>query len=67
MLNERKWDSESHKLHFESGVRLGIGTFNLVSTQVGLIYFTSDKAVIDKIRKLLLRLFVNQYTLICRK
>lgn len=40
MLNERKWDSESHKLHFESGVRLGIGTFNLVSdTDIYVIYY----------------------------
>jgi hypothetical protein len=31
ILNQRNWGDESHKVHFESGVRMGIGTFNLVS------------------------------------
>jgi hypothetical protein len=31
ILNQRNWGDESHKVHFESGVRMGIGAFNLVS------------------------------------
>ncbi|CAK9819949.1 Tetratricopeptide repeat protein 39B [Anthophora plagiata] len=30
ILNSRKWESEEHKIHFESGVRTGIGSFNLM-------------------------------------
>lgn len=30
ILNNRKWESDVHKVHFESGVRMGIGTFNLM-------------------------------------
>lgn len=30
ILNNRKWENEIQKLHFESGVRMGIGTFNLM-------------------------------------
>lgn len=30
ILNTRNWSGESHKIHFESGVRLGIGAFNLL-------------------------------------
>jgi len=30
ILNQRKWGDESHKVHFESGVRMGIGMFNLM-------------------------------------
>ncbi|XP_021926288.1 tetratricopeptide repeat protein 39B-like isoform X2 [Zootermopsis nevadensis] len=30
ILNQRNWGDESHKVHFESGVRMGIGTFNLM-------------------------------------
>lgn len=30
ILNNRKWGDDTHKVHFESGVRMGIGTFNLV-------------------------------------
>ena len=32
MLNSRKWENDVHKVHFESGVRTGIGAFNLVRT-----------------------------------
>jgi hypothetical protein len=31
ILNQRNWGDERHKVHFEGGVRMGIGTFNLVS------------------------------------
>lgn len=31
MLQKRNWEKDSHKVHFESGVRMGIGAFNLVS------------------------------------
>ncbi|XP_029660077.1 tetratricopeptide repeat protein 39B-like [Formica exsecta] len=30
ILNNRKWGDDTHKVHFESGVRMGIGTFNLM-------------------------------------
>lgn len=30
ILNNRKWESEAHRIHFESGVRTGIGAFNLM-------------------------------------
>ncbi|XP_058809441.1 tetratricopeptide repeat protein 39B-like [Phymastichus coffea] len=30
ILETRKWESKEHKMHFESGVRLGVGTFNLM-------------------------------------
>ncbi|KAK0088393.1 hypothetical protein PV325_012176 [Microctonus aethiopoides] len=30
ILNTRKWENEMHRVHFESGVRMGIGTFNLM-------------------------------------
>lgn len=30
ILLHRKWDSDSSKEHFESGVRMGVGTFNLM-------------------------------------
>ncbi|KAJ8665419.1 hypothetical protein QAD02_007081 [Eretmocerus hayati] len=30
ILNTRKWESEAHRIHFESGVRMGLGTFNLM-------------------------------------
>ena len=30
MLNSRKWENDVHKVHFESGVRTGIGAFNLM-------------------------------------
>lgn len=30
MLQKRNWEKDSHKVHFESGVRMGIGAFNLV-------------------------------------
>ncbi|GAB1864826.1 Tetratricopeptide repeat protein 39B [Camponotus japonicus] len=30
ILNNRKWGNDIHKVHFESGVRMGIGTFNLM-------------------------------------
>ena len=31
MLDKRKWKTEDEKIHFESGVRMGVGIFNLVS------------------------------------
>lgn len=30
ILNQRQWESDSSKAHFESGVRMGMGTFNLM-------------------------------------
>ncbi|XP_076642011.1 tetratricopeptide repeat protein 39B isoform X1 [Halictus rubicundus] len=30
ILNNRKWENDVHKIHFESGVRTGIGAFNLM-------------------------------------
>ncbi|XP_012235381.1 tetratricopeptide repeat protein 39B-like [Linepithema humile] len=30
ILNNRKWGNDIRKVHFESGVRMGIGTFNLM-------------------------------------
>ncbi|XP_058834912.1 tetratricopeptide repeat protein 39B-like isoform X1 [Topomyia yanbarensis] len=30
ILTQRNWKSESSKVHFESGVRMGLGTFNLM-------------------------------------
>lgn len=30
ILQKRKWDSDRHKMHFESGVRMGVGAFNLM-------------------------------------
>lgn len=30
ILKNRKWGNDIHKVHFESGVRMGIGTFNLM-------------------------------------
>lgn len=30
ILNQRNWGDESHKVHFECGVRMGIGIFNLM-------------------------------------
>ncbi|XP_014467450.1 PREDICTED: tetratricopeptide repeat protein 39B-like isoform X2 [Dinoponera quadriceps] len=30
ILNSRKWENEVLKMHFESGVRMGIGLFNLI-------------------------------------
>ncbi|KAJ9575327.1 hypothetical protein L9F63_025722, partial [Diploptera punctata] len=30
ILHQRNWGDESHKVHFESGVRMGIGAFNLM-------------------------------------
>ncbi|XP_031834687.1 tetratricopeptide repeat protein 39B-like isoform X2 [Nomia melanderi] len=30
ILNNRKWENEVHRIHFESGVRTGIGAFNLM-------------------------------------
>lgn len=29
-MTQRKWESEESKIHFESGVRMGNGTFNLM-------------------------------------
>ena len=31
MLQKRTWKDQQEKVHFESGARLGIGLFNLVS------------------------------------
>lgn len=30
ILQQRQWEGEESKLHFESGVRMGMGTFNLM-------------------------------------
>ncbi|XP_050401579.2 tetratricopeptide repeat protein 39B [Patella vulgata] len=30
ILKSRKWTDEEHRLHFESGVRMGVGAFNLM-------------------------------------
>ena len=30
ILNQRNWDDASNKEDFESGVRMGVGTFNLM-------------------------------------
>ncbi|XP_046361608.1 tetratricopeptide repeat protein 39B-like isoform X1 [Haliotis rufescens] len=30
MLVKRKWDGGEHKIHFESGVKMGVGAFNLM-------------------------------------
>lgn len=30
ILHKRRWENEQTKLHFESGVKMGIGTFNLM-------------------------------------
>ncbi|XP_066247193.1 tetratricopeptide repeat protein 39B-like isoform X1 [Euwallacea similis] len=30
IVNKRQWQNEDSKLHFESGVKMGIGTFNLM-------------------------------------
>jgi len=30
MLSQRQWANDHHKVHFESGVRLGVGSFNLL-------------------------------------
>ncbi|XP_012252394.2 tetratricopeptide repeat protein 39B-like isoform X2 [Athalia rosae] len=52
ILKTRKWRNQTHRLHFESGVRMGIGTFNLmISLLPGRIIkllefigFSGDKA-----------------------
>ena len=36
ILIQRDWENSPHKVHFESGVRLGVGSFNLV-TCLGLL------------------------------
>ena len=41
ILNQRDWESSPHKIHFESGVRLGVGSFNLVISFGLLISITS--------------------------
>lgn len=30
ILENRNWEKDVHKVHFESGVRMGVGAFNLV-------------------------------------
>lgn len=30
ILTQRQWESESSRVHFESGVKMGLGTFNLM-------------------------------------
>jgi len=30
ILNQREWENDEHKVNFESGVRLGVGSFNLL-------------------------------------
>ena len=29
-MQERKWENEQHRKDFESGVRMGVGSFNLM-------------------------------------
>lgn len=41
ILKNRKWGNDIHKVHFESGVRMGIGAFNLVR-----IYFISTTTIL---------------------
>lgn len=38
ILNNRKWENDAYKIHFESGVRTGIGAFNLVCRRMILLY-----------------------------
>ncbi|XP_050457803.1 tetratricopeptide repeat protein 39B-like [Cataglyphis hispanica] len=52
ILNNRKWGNDIHKVHFESGVRMGIGAFNLMISLLPariiklleFIGFSGDKA-----------------------
>ncbi|XP_046746386.1 tetratricopeptide repeat protein 39B-like [Diprion similis] len=52
ILRTRKWTNDNHRIHFESGVRMGIGTFNLmisllpgrVIKLLEFIGFSGDKA-----------------------
>ncbi|XP_066586378.1 tetratricopeptide repeat protein 39B-like [Prorops nasuta] len=52
ILNSRKWENDEYKVHFESGVRMGIGAFNLmisllpgrVIKLLEFIGFSGDKA-----------------------
>jgi len=39
ILKNRKWENDIHKVHFESGVRMGIGTFNLVCICIYIYIF----------------------------
>ena len=41
MLNNRKWNDDRYKAHFESGVRLGAGSFNLVKFTTAYFFFYS--------------------------
>lgn len=34
ILESRRWGNELRKKHFESGVRMGVGAFNLVGFEV---------------------------------
>ena len=38
ILNTRKWENETHRVHFESGIRMGIGAFNLVNDFISIIF-----------------------------
>lgn len=40
MLATRNWESSKEKEHFESGVHLGVGAFNLVSARMLLFCAT---------------------------
>lgn len=39
ILETRRWTNELRKKHFESGVRMGVGTFNLVKKM--LLYYSA--------------------------
>lgn len=46
MLATRNWEDSREKKHFESGVHMGVGAFNLVSTTVEIDFKeTSDKSL----------------------
>jgi len=39
ILNNRTWKDCDEKIHFESGVHMGVGVFNLVCSQVYCLHF----------------------------
>jgi len=38
ILQKRNWKPDDNKIHFESGVKLGVGLFNLVTYYVSLFW-----------------------------
>nr|CAD7393263.1 unnamed protein product [Timema cristinae] len=61
ILNSRQWHNENHKVHFESGVRMGIGAFNL---QVGLKELETGYKLNRSIRQILCVMTLLSYHLI---